>query len=723
MATERVEIIVSSKGAVTVKKDIEGIGRQSKSSASSVDLLRNALGGLAAYLSVGALIKYADTFTNIQNRLKVVTTSTEQLTSVTGDLYDIAQKTYSSFEATATIYARTATATKALGYSSQQALKFTEQLSKATALSGVSAESASAALVQLSQGLASGTLRGEELNSLLEQLPYAASTLAKGLGVTVGQLRELGQAGSLTPKMIIDAFNKMTTSIDADFAKLTPTVSMGLKTIENGMIRLMGLLESNTGVFGMLASALVFVGNNMEYVAIAAAPLALGLAVLAARTVFLAGASGLMSLLAGLKLVVPAIVAARNAVIAFNIAILANPVTILVAAVAAVVVGLALFGKRVLEIMGLWEGFKKAAVDAINEVLEYLNKFLEWVTGSEWKLKITDDGAAAAITKAGETVNKNWMDTFKNGGVYANDKIKEGFAYGGGKLKGTIDESMTTGAIKIKGGIDQGTVSFVDAVLQAFKEIGNWFAGWFDDWFSTGADKLKTATATANANATKGLEQAVAAGGAAAGNSIKKSMDESGTKTAMAVSEQGNNLARKIAGSGQTAGQAMARNISVGGSSASSSMQSGIQRGGDHAASALEKAGKLVGDRLAAAMTGVPTAKFLPGGGIVSEGFAKGGSFRVGGSGGTDSQEVKFRASPNERVTIETPAQARANAAAREGGNGTGGPAQVKNDIKSYVVLDPNAMVGAMDTRAGSQVFMEFVTVNRDELRAKLGVR
>lgn len=38
-------------------------------------------------------------------------------------------------------------------------------------------------------------------------------------------------------------------------------------------------------------------------------------------------------------------------------------------------------------------------------------------------------------------------------------------------------------------------------------------------------------------------------------------------------------------------------------------------------------------------------------------GFASGGSFTVGGSGGTDSQLVAFRASPNERVTVETPSQ------------------------------------------------------------------
>ncbi len=77
-----------------------------------------------------------------------------------------------------------------------------------------------------------------------------------------------------------------------------------------------------------------------------------------------------------------------------------------------------------------------------------------------------------------------------------------------------------------------------------------------------------------------------------------------------------------------------------------------------------------IGDRLASlAVDQAVTAMFANsaaagGGGIFTGlgklfGFAEGGAFRVGGSGGTDSQFVAFNASPDETVTVTRPDQQR----------------------------------------------------------------
>src|SRR5690606_2602352 len=98
-----------------------------------------------------------------------VTTGTENLTTVTSRLFDVANRTRSSFEGTANLYARVALATKELGIGQQELLTFTERVNQAIILSGASAQEAQAGLIQLSQGLASGALRGDELRSVLEQ--------------------------------------------------------------------------------------------------------------------------------------------------------------------------------------------------------------------------------------------------------------------------------------------------------------------------------------------------------------------------------------------------------------------------------------------------------------------------------------------------------------------------------------------------------------------------
>ena len=82
---------------------------------------------------------------------------------------------------------------------------FAEQIQKQMAISGASGASAQAALVQLTQGLASGTLRGEELNSVLEQTPMIAQTIAEYMGVTIGEMRELASEGKVTAEVVKNA--------------------------------------------------------------------------------------------------------------------------------------------------------------------------------------------------------------------------------------------------------------------------------------------------------------------------------------------------------------------------------------------------------------------------------------------------------------------------------------------------------------------------------------
>ena len=87
--------------------------------------------------------------------------------------------------------------------------RLTETVSKAVAISGASAQAADAALVQFGQALASGTLRGEELNSVMEQTPALAKAIAQGMGITVGQLRSVAAEGKITSQEIVKALRNV----------------------------------------------------------------------------------------------------------------------------------------------------------------------------------------------------------------------------------------------------------------------------------------------------------------------------------------------------------------------------------------------------------------------------------------------------------------------------------------------------------------------------------
>ena len=104
---------------------------------------------------VAAIGRLADEYTNVQNRLRLVTDGTEELGEVTDELFAIANRTRSAFDATATLYSRTALAARELGRSQGELLEFTERVNQAVILSGTTAQEARGGLIQLAQGIAS----------------------------------------------------------------------------------------------------------------------------------------------------------------------------------------------------------------------------------------------------------------------------------------------------------------------------------------------------------------------------------------------------------------------------------------------------------------------------------------------------------------------------------------------------------------------------------------
>lgn len=270
MATERIDVVVTERGARVVQRNIESIGNQAQKTDSAVRLMKRTLGLLAGAIGVRQIVDMVDTYTNLQNRLKMVTTSTGNLANVTGQLFDIANKTRSSFQGTAELYSRVSLATKEYGLQQSELLKFTERVNMAVILSGASAAEASAGLIQFSQGLASGTLRGDELRSVLEQMPAIADVIVthmnkvgNGVRVTRGELRELGAQGKITTQLILAAFRDSDAVAEA-FAKTVPTIGQAFVVLKNQTIRFLGEFDKATGASETFARAIIAIAVNMR---------------------------------------------------------------------------------------------------------------------------------------------------------------------------------------------------------------------------------------------------------------------------------------------------------------------------------------------------------------------------------------------------------------------------------------------------------------------------
>ncbi|HCI7176158.1 TPA: tape measure protein, partial [Acinetobacter baumannii] len=275
MAQEyRLVIVIDSQNAErnarNLGNELAYIERKGEFASKSMDGLsvatRTLAGHMAGLLTVGSAISKMDTYTGLQNRLKLVTNNQVELNKATEDTFRIAQKTYSAWDSVLQVYQRFSDNAKTLNLTMDDTARLTEIVSKAVAISGASAEAANAALVQFGQALASGTLRGEELNSVMEQTPALAKAIAKGMGITVGELRSVAAEGKITSQEIVKALRNVESDVDALFAKTDITIGQSLTLLNNEITKFVGEAGKGSGAAQTLAEGIQILGNNLNLI-------------------------------------------------------------------------------------------------------------------------------------------------------------------------------------------------------------------------------------------------------------------------------------------------------------------------------------------------------------------------------------------------------------------------------------------------------------------------
>jgi len=231
---------------------------------SSVFSLRSAFVGLGGALVVRQFVKTADALSLVEGRLKLVTNSAEELATVQKELLKIANDTRMAYQGTADLYARVGRVTRDLDVSQKDLLQTTKTINQALIVSGAAATEANAALIQLSQGLASGTLRGDELRSVLEQTPRLARAIADGLGVTIGQLRELGTEGELTAERVIGALLSQKDVIEREYSKMPKTVGQAWTVLGNIVDNIIKRVNDSTAATGGMIKLIEDFGNILN---------------------------------------------------------------------------------------------------------------------------------------------------------------------------------------------------------------------------------------------------------------------------------------------------------------------------------------------------------------------------------------------------------------------------------------------------------------------------
>lgn len=281
MARENFILAFRAEGTRRVRRDIDQIGRSGGSVRKTLALLRAALVVFASVQILRGFVTVADSLTLIQNRIRLVTNGMGELNAVQGALFQMSQKTRTSFEQNAIIFNRLARSTADMNLTFKDLLEITELVNMAVQISGATTQEAKNSIIQFSQGLAAGALRGEELRSVVEQFPRLAETIARAAGMSAGALAQFARnatdeqiKAALGTEKVIQAIFDDAGRLKEEFKDIDRTIAQAFVQLNNTFAVFVGQLNEATGLGRALIGVVDALRNNLDKVVVTLVALA-----------------------------------------------------------------------------------------------------------------------------------------------------------------------------------------------------------------------------------------------------------------------------------------------------------------------------------------------------------------------------------------------------------------------------------------------------------------
>lgn len=230
----------------------------------AVNALVAAMAAVGVGLSVQGLAQAADSYTNLSARINIATKDGGSFNQAMAGVHQVALATNSNLTTTADLFTRLNAVGKEMGITQKQALDLTKTVTQAIKIGGGSAEAADGAVTQFIQAMQGGVLRGEEFNSIMEGGYGLAEALARGLGVTTGELRKMAEAGELSSERVVKALQSQSASVQATYDKFPTTISNALQRISTSWEILIGKMDQANGASSTVAQWLVLLADNIS---------------------------------------------------------------------------------------------------------------------------------------------------------------------------------------------------------------------------------------------------------------------------------------------------------------------------------------------------------------------------------------------------------------------------------------------------------------------------
>lgn len=257
---------LARQGDATERRLTGSTARASAGFAGMANVIRQAVVAIAAFKAAESFVRIADQAAQVEARIKLVTSATEDYVKVQQRVVSIANKNYQSLVATANLYAKLNPSIRAMGKSSEDAFQVVDAFGKALRIGGAAAQEAAAATMQFSQAMASGVLRGDEFNSIAEASPRILQAIADGSGYAAGELRKLAADGVLSAKLVSNALQSQLGVLTAEAERIPQTVGGAFQVLQNNLQLTIDAINKSAGVTEGLKSAIAGLSSAAQFV-------------------------------------------------------------------------------------------------------------------------------------------------------------------------------------------------------------------------------------------------------------------------------------------------------------------------------------------------------------------------------------------------------------------------------------------------------------------------
>jgi hypothetical protein len=723
-------LLASGVAARTAKTELAAVGATASTVGTEFGLLQASLAGLGLAFGIKQLVSLGDTYQSMSTKLQLLGGDQKEFEARQKAVFDVAQASRQPLEAVNSLYAGLAKGARNYEVSAKDVVNITSTLAKSATTAGKDMNDQAGAMKALGLAMLKGELDGRPFMALIREMPGLLTKVApliseKFAGPNgMGKFIEAAQNGGVSMRKFLDALKAVGGDVDERFKNVAVTVSGAFTQLSNAVLTFVGSTDQGTGATRRLAEGIQALIPYVPQIiqgtlVLTAAFAAYTIGAVAARVATVAFTTSF----AGIVAIVAGVIAA---IVLFGDTFRLNSegtITLLGALVGgfravrdickevyteltSTAEGIATLGLGVTILTGLlWRLIGVAVVGFIRAAIAAFIAFavpIATVTVAVVLLIAALAGlrfAWVAVTK-GMDAAKADLIAMKDKVVDVASSIKEKFTKemkdattefsgGLGALKPQIqsvgDEFNKAGISVVKGGsLASGAVKqLTDDTINGVNVIRGGLGIMSGKIKEIGPEMM--AASNEAKSALTGMDQSL--------NTSKQLVDQFAHESVtdfQTVSSAAQAMAQSVSSSAAGAAAALRSINGAASAPAAISRKVGLPdfgTGGNSSPLGYSSGPSIDTSNLGGAYSpfsaSSPSSSGSFGGSNSSTptdmAFATGGGFTVGGQGGTDSQMVKFLATPGERVTVETPSQAKS----RQGGGGNGAPIHVHMTVNA----------------------------------------